>query len=68
LLSTVQMPPGIPVATVGVDVPANAAFLAMRILALENPLLEAKLEQAKESVRLDFWRKLRKLQEDWSYD
>jgi 5-(carboxyamino)imidazole ribonucleotide mutase len=68
LLSTVQMPPGIPVATVGVDVPANAAHLAMRILALEDPLLEAKLEQAKESVRLDLLEKTKKIQEDWSYD
>jgi 5-(carboxyamino)imidazole ribonucleotide mutase len=34
LLSIVQMPPGVPVATVGVDNPKNAAVLAARILAL----------------------------------
>jgi phosphoribosylaminoimidazole carboxylase PurE protein len=34
LLSIVQMPPGVPVATVGVDNPKNAAALAARILAL----------------------------------
>jgi len=44
LLSTVQMPPGIPVATVGVDGAANAAYLAARILALRDPKLRAALE------------------------
>ncbi|MFX0091224.1 MAG: 5-(carboxyamino)imidazole ribonucleotide mutase [Candidatus Hodarchaeota archaeon] len=34
LLSIVQMPPGVPVATVGIDNAANAAHLALRILAL----------------------------------
>ncbi len=37
LLSTVQMPPGVPVATVGVDNMKNAAWLALRILALKHP-------------------------------
>ena len=37
LLSTVQMPPGVPVATVGVDNAKNAAVLAARILALSSP-------------------------------
>ena len=37
LLSTVQMPTGIPVATVAVDGAANAALLAVAILALGNP-------------------------------
>jgi 5-(carboxyamino)imidazole ribonucleotide mutase len=36
LLSTVQMPPGIPVATVGIDGSKNAAYLAARILALRD--------------------------------
>jgi 5-(carboxyamino)imidazole ribonucleotide mutase len=44
LLSTVQMPPGIPVATVGVDGSKNAAYLAARILALKHPHITAKLE------------------------
>ncbi len=39
LLSMVQMPKGIPVATVGIDNGQNAAFLALRILALEDPKL-----------------------------
>ena len=44
LLSTVQMPPGIPVATVGVDGAKNAAYLAARILALRDPKVRAALE------------------------
>ncbi|MDP3984031.1 MAG: 5-(carboxyamino)imidazole ribonucleotide mutase [Acidimicrobiia bacterium] len=43
LLSTVQMPTGIPVATVAIDGAANAALLAVTILALGNPELTAKL-------------------------
>ena len=37
LLSIVQMPPGVPVATVGVDNAKNAAVLAARILAVATP-------------------------------
>ena len=44
LLSTVQMPPGVPVATVGVDATKNAAYLAARILALKYPEIGEKLE------------------------
>lgn len=43
LLSTVQMPTGIPVATVAVDGAANAALLAVTILAVGNPDLTEKL-------------------------
>jgi 5-(carboxyamino)imidazole ribonucleotide mutase len=43
LLSTVQMPSGIPVATVGVNGGANAALLAAQILAVEDQELAAKL-------------------------
>jgi len=43
LLSIVQMPPGIPVATVGVDNWKNAAILAVEILALKYPSLNDKL-------------------------
>jgi 5-(carboxyamino)imidazole ribonucleotide mutase len=44
LLSTVQMPPGIPVATVGVDGAKNAAYLAARILGLHDPVILKALE------------------------
>lgn len=43
LLSTVQMPPGIPVATVAVDGAKNAAILALEIISLENKELQKKL-------------------------
>lgn len=45
LLSTVQMPTGIPVATVAVDGAANAALLAVAILAVGNPDLTARLRE-----------------------
>jgi len=44
LLSTVQMPKGVPVATVGIDGAANAALLAVRILALSDEELGQKLK------------------------
>ncbi len=45
LLSTVQMPTGIPVATVAVDGATNAALLAVQILALNDASLAAKLAE-----------------------
>ncbi len=45
LLSTVQMPSGIPVATVAIDGGANAALLAAQILAVEDASLAAKLDE-----------------------
>ena len=43
LLATVQIPPGVPVATVAVDVAKNAAILALEILSIENKELQKKL-------------------------
>ncbi|MEM4157694.1 MAG: 5-(carboxyamino)imidazole ribonucleotide mutase [Candidatus Methanomethylicaceae archaeon] len=43
LLSMVQMPPGLPVATVGVDNAKNGAILAIEVLALKYPELREKL-------------------------
>ena len=45
LLSTVQMPTGIPVATVAINVAANAALLSIQILALNDEALAKKLEE-----------------------
>lgn len=55
LLSTVQMPPGVPVATVAIDGSRNAAMLAARILALKYPEIDKALEEAarKERERYD---------------
>jgi len=43
LLSTMQMPKGVPVATVGIDNGENAALLAARILSLTDPQLRSRL-------------------------
>lgn len=51
LLSTVQMPPGVPVATVAIDGARNAAMLAARILALKYPEIDRALEQAAQRER-----------------
>ena len=45
LLSTVQMPTGLPVATVAIDGAANAALLAVQILAVEDAALAEKLDR-----------------------
>ncbi len=44
LLSIVQMPPGIPVATVGIENWKNSAVLALEILAMKHPRLKERLE------------------------
>ena len=44
LYSTVQMPPGVPVATVGIDGAKNAAYLACEILSIKYPEIAKKLE------------------------
>lgn len=51
LLSTVQMPAGMPVATVAIDGAVNAALLAMQILAVTEPNLAQKLEAARAADR-----------------
>jgi 5-(carboxyamino)imidazole ribonucleotide mutase len=50
LLATVQMPPGIPVATVGIDGAANAAILAVQMLALSDPELSQALQKMKDDM------------------
>ncbi|HHX93401.1 MAG TPA: 5-(carboxyamino)imidazole ribonucleotide mutase [Clostridiales bacterium] len=50
LLSTVQMPPGIPVATVAINGGTNAALLAIQILAVEDGDLAERLRQAREAT------------------
>ena len=47
LLATVQMPSGIPVATVAIDGAVNAALLSLQILAVSDPALAAKLDEAR---------------------
>lgn len=51
MLSIIQMPPGIPVATVGVNGAQNAAILAVEMLALADEALAKRLEQYKDSLK-----------------
>ena len=51
LLSTVMMPPGIPVATVGVNTAKNAALLAIEILAVTDEELQKKLQADRDANR-----------------
>jgi len=53
LLSVVQMPPGVPVAAVGLDRGENAALLAVQILALSDPELAKKLHEHRK--KLEEW-------------
>jgi 5-(carboxyamino)imidazole ribonucleotide mutase len=50
LLSTVQMPSGVPVATVAIDSAHNAAILAAQILAIKYPEIRKKLKDFKERM------------------
>lgn len=51
ILSILQMPPGIPVATVAVNGSLNAAILAVQILAVNDEVLMQKLAEYKESLK-----------------
>jgi 5-(carboxyamino)imidazole ribonucleotide mutase len=51
LYSTVQMPPGVPVATVAIDGARNAAYLACAILSIKYPEIAKKLEIFREKTR-----------------
>jgi 5-(carboxyamino)imidazole ribonucleotide mutase len=51
LLSIVQMPPGIPVATVAINGSKNAAWLALQIMANQSPELREKLWKEREKMR-----------------
>ena len=62
-LSTVQMPSGIPVATVAIDGADNAAILAAQMLALSDDALAAQLEQMKIDMEKGVEKKNAALQE-----
>lgn len=64
LLSMVQMPSGIPVATVGVNASDNAGILAAQMLALSDEKIAVKLEQFKADMAEAVAEKDRKLQEE----
>ncbi len=64
LLATVQMPSGIPVATVAIDGAANAAILAAQILAVENEELSILLSAKRAAMQEAVLAKDAKLQEE----
>ena len=63
LLATVQMPTGIPVATVAVDGAGNAGILAVQMLALSDDELASKLENMKKTMEQEVLAKDEALQE-----
>ncbi len=67
LWSTVQMPSGIPVATVAIDGAANAAHLAAEILALSDESLAEKLTSAREKASLAVLEKNRAVEEKYNF-
>ena len=66
LLSTVQMPAGIPVATVAIDGAANAALLAIQMLAINDAELTSKLQSARAKAARDVLEKDRQISEEFS--
>ena len=66
LLSSVMMPPGIPVATVAVDGAKNAAILACQILALSDEELSAKLQAQREASKAEILEKNNRISAEYS--
>ena len=66
LLSTIQMPPGVPVATVGVGAAKNAGLLAIQILALSDPALADALACYKAELSTGVEKKAANLKESLS--
>ena len=58
LLSTVQMPSGIPVATVAINGAVNAALLSIQMLAIEDETLAKKLQDKRRADAERFWRRM----------
>ena len=65
LLSTVQMPPGIPVATVAIDGAVNAALLAAEILAVSDDAVAEKLAAKREAGKQKVLAKNRAIEEQY---
>jgi 5-(carboxyamino)imidazole ribonucleotide mutase len=66
LLSTVQMPPGVPVAAVDVNGARNAAVLAAQILSLSDDGVAAKLQKAKDDQAAEVSKKNKALQAEFA--
>lgn len=66
LLSTVMMPPGIPVATVGINGAKNAALLAIQILSIEDETLAVKLAEEREDNKKVILEKSKLIEEKYN--
>ena len=66
LLSTVQMPPGIPVASIAIDGAKNAAIFAVQILAVSDPELNRKLWEARRKAHEEVIAKDKKVSEQFN--
>ena len=66
LLSTVMMPPGIPVATVGINGAKNAALLAIQILSIEDETLAVKLAKEREDNKKVILEKSKLIEEKYN--
>jgi len=66
VLSILQMPNGVPVATVALDAAKNAGILAVEILAISDEVLSEKLLLFKKDMQEDVMSKIKKIKDDWS--
>lgn len=62
LYATVQMPPGVPVATVAIDGAKNAAYLACEILSIKYPEIAGELEKFRAKTRESLMKKSAELE------
>ncbi len=68
VLSILQMPNGVPVATVALDAAKNAGILAVEILATSDEKLSEKLLEFKKEMQEDVIEKINKMKDDWAND
>jgi 5-(carboxyamino)imidazole ribonucleotide mutase len=66
ILSILQMPNGVPVATVALDAAKNAGILAVEILAVSDESLSEKLLAYKKDMQEDVIEKIKKMKGDWT--
>jgi 5-(carboxyamino)imidazole ribonucleotide mutase len=66
ILSILQMPDGVPVATVALDGAKNAALLAIQIIATSDESVSSALEQFKKQLQTDVLDKAEKLKAEWN--
>lgn len=66
LLSTVMMPPGIPVATVGINTAKNAGLLAVEMLAINDQALADKLQAERDANHDKIMKKNREIEEKYN--